>query len=60
MLVFIIGIICLVVAYITSHLVFLTQITTMRRITFFTLSIISMYIAIGSVIYLIRGIGLGG
>ncbi|WP_126495248.1 hypothetical protein [Staphylococcus argenteus] len=60
MLIFIIGIICLVVAYITSHLVFLTQITTIRRITFFTLSIISMYIAIGSVIYLIRVIGLGG
>ncbi|MEZ7619385.1 hypothetical protein [Staphylococcus epidermidis] len=57
MIVLFLGLIFLFIAYIASHLVFLTQITTKRKISFFAMSILSLYVTLGSLVYTFSMIG---
>ena len=54
MLVLLVGFMALIVAYVLSHLVFATGISGKRRLAFLILSIGSLYIAVGSVIYTVQ------
>lgn len=54
MLVLFVGLIALFVAYVLSHLVFATNVTGKRRLAFLLMSIASLYIAIGSVIFTVQ------
>ncbi|MDN8674498.1 hypothetical protein [Staphylococcus aureus] len=51
MLVLLIGVVALFIAYVTSHLVFATQITPKRRFVIFLTSIASLYVAVGSTVF---------
>ncbi|MGP5096128.1 hypothetical protein [Staphylococcus equorum] len=54
MVVLIVGAVALFIAYVLSHLVFSTQVTTKRRLAFFALSIGLLYVAVGSVVYTVQ------
>lgn len=53
-MVLLVGAIALFIAYVLSHLVFSTQVTPKRRVAFLLVSICSLYVAIGSVIFTVQ------
>ncbi|WP_223289673.1 hypothetical protein [Staphylococcus aureus] len=57
MMILIIGLLALIIAYVSSHLVFASKISIKRRLAFFLVSIASLYIAIGSTVFTLSHMG---